>query len=135
MKSAQIKNLLRIPEHGNGMALYTNSAYPISKGFNRVVFGDRGPYVEILDTQIIMTNIHIPITQLYRLTDLRIYYVEFRSNDVANIKIYYQIKTVAYADYKIGHFYVDVFDLCLESGIRIVKDDTSNDKSVDFFEL
>ena len=90
-------------------------------------------YVEFSESQIEMMNIHIPVNQLYRLTDLRIYYVEFRSCDVSSVKVYYQVKTVAYADYKIGLFYISPSDLYL-SGKCVLRSDNINEKSVDFFE-
>lgn len=99
------------------ISLFTNTGkLKISNGYNRIVVGGRGPYVELTDLQIIMDSFHIPKNQLYRLTDKRVYYVEFRSNDLNNIKLYYQLQTVAYADYKIGMFYISPFDLYLSTG-------------------
>ena len=129
-----VKELLKIKDSGDNITLYTNAGLPLLTSYNRVVFGGRGPYVEVYDTKIKNKNIHVPVEQIYRLTDLRVYYVEFLSNDLSNVKVYYQLKTVAYADYKIGLFYISPFDLYFEDKSSIVRVDKINERSVDFFE-
>lgn len=102
--------------HSN-ISLYTKgSLLKVSDGYKRIVIGGRGPYVEFTDDQIIFKSFHIPRNQLYRLTDKRVYYVEMRSVDENNVKLYYQLQTVAYADYKIGMLYISPFDLYLSTG-------------------
>lgn len=125
---------LKIKLEGDSVGLYTQTGVKMCDSYSRVVIGERGPYVEFYDTQIILKNIHIPREQLYRLSDLRVYYVEFRSNDISNVKVYYQLKTVAYADYRLGMFYISPFDLFLQDKTPIVKSDNINEKSFDFFE-
>lgn len=88
----------------------------VSTGYNRIVIGGRGPYVEFTEDQIDFKSFHIPKDQLYRLTDKRVYYVELRSTDFSNTKLYYQLQTVAYADYKIGMLYISPYDLFLSTG-------------------
>ena len=56
-------------------------------------------------------NFEIPEDQEYRKTDKRVYYVEARSKDDSYVKLYFQKKTVAYADYKVGMLYISPFDL------------------------
>lgn len=130
------QNLLQIPENGSSIKLYTSSGTLVSNGYERVVMGGRGPYVEFTDKQIELNEFVIPKNQLYRLTDLRIYYIEFRSNDVSDVKLYYQLKTVAYADYKIGYFYIDPNDLYTEDNKKCVKTfDYVDETSQTFFEL
>jgi len=41
---------------------------------------------------------------------------------------------VAYADYRLGMFYISPFDLYFEDKSPIVKSDNINEKSFDFFE-
>lgn len=125
---------LKIKLEGDSVGLYTQTGIKMCDSYSRVVIGERGPYVEFYDTQINLKNIHIPREQLYRLSDLRVYYVEFRSNDISNVKVYYQLKTVAYADYRLGMFYISPFDLFLQDKTSIVKSDNINEKSFDFFE-
>jgi len=125
---------LKIKNEGDFVELYTNSGLKLCDSYSRVVNGERGSYVEFYDKQINLKNIYIPNQQLYRLSDLRVYYVEFRSNDVSNIKIYYQLKTVAYADYRLGMFYISPFDLFFRDKTPILNSNNINEKSFDFFE-
>jgi hypothetical protein len=130
------KSLLQIPESGSDLKLYTSSGTLISNGYERVVIGGRGPYIEFTDKQIELNSFVIPKNQLYRLTDLRIYYIEFRSNDESNVKLYYQLKTVAYADYKIGYFYIDPHDLYTDTNKKCIKTfDYVDETAQSFFEL
>lgn len=92
----------------------------VSNGYNRIVIGGRGPYVEFTEDRIDWKAFHIPKDQVYRLTDRRVYYVELRSNDINNVKLYYQLQTVAYADYKIGMLYISPYDLFLSTGECLV---------------
>ena len=85
---------------------YTKSGLLLAIRYTRVVIGGRGPYIEFEDRQIIHGNIHIPDDQEYRLMDKRIHYHEHRSNDKSNVKLYFQKKEVAYADYKVGKWYI-----------------------------
>jgi hypothetical protein len=130
------KASVNIPEDGYDIPLYTKSLNVISKGYERVVFGGRGPYIEFTEKQIELGSFIIPKDQLYRLTDLRIYYIEFRSNDASNVKLYYQLKTVAYADYKIGYFYISPYDLYTYEGLPCIKKfGDVQEASKAFFEL
>ena len=36
----------------------------------------------------------------------RVFYVEWRTKDQSNVKVYDQKRTVDYADYKVGLFYI-----------------------------
>lgn len=73
--------------------------------FVRVVHGGRGPYVEFRKEQIIPE-----IRTLYENdvsnTDVPFYYYWMYPETDRNTKIYYQLKTVKYADYKVGMYYV-----------------------------
>jgi hypothetical protein len=78
----------------------------------RVVIGDRGPYVEFEERHMVPDSIYIPFSQRERAKDFdRYYYAELRSRDDAYTKIYYQFRSVDYADYKVGMFYISPFDL------------------------
>jgi hypothetical protein len=128
---------LNVDKNGNcDVILYSKDGNVLSKGYNRIVTGGRGPYVEFTDEQINFKSFHIPKDQLYRTTDRRVYYIEFRSVDESNVKLYYQLQTVVYADYKIGMFYISPYDLFLSTGECLatskVKDEI-NEKSKEFF--
>lgn len=104
-------NRLRIPLKGDSRLFYTKSGTPVATGYTRVVIGDRGHYIEFTTKQIIAKNFHIPKEQEYRKTDKCVYYIEARSRDASFIKLYYQRKTVKYADYKVGMVYISPFEL------------------------
>jgi len=109
--------ILNADKNGNAeIELFSKSGTLLSRGYNRIVIGGRGPYVEFTDDQINFKSFHIPKDQVYRLTDRRVYYVELRSSDENNVKLYYQLQTVAYADYKIGMFYISPYDLFFSTG-------------------
>ena len=82
----------------------------IASGHTRIVNG----YYEITNKQIIDDNIHIPWQAEWRTIGSRAYYVEYRTNDIDYIKIYYQMNLVKYADYKLHHYYVDVNDVIIK---------------------
>lgn len=134
MKS-DVEKLLNISPDGDPfLKLFSSNGLMLLSGYNRVVFGSRGPYVEINECQIKTKNMHIPINQLYRLSDSRVYYVEFRSNCESNVMVYYQLRTVAYADYKLGMFYISPTDLYFLDGSPAMRTDTFNERYIDFFE-
>lgn len=129
------KDLLKMPEDGCSLELKTSFDTVIARKYERVVIGQRGPYVEFTPNQILCDKLFIPKNQLYRLSDPKIYYIEFRTNDESNVKVYYQMRTVAYADYKIGYFYISPSDL-YTSGIRCLSSEEDLYKaSEEFFEF
>jgi len=83
----------------------------LAKGYVRVVIGKRGPYVEFTPEQIQWENFFIPDDQKYRLNSREVYYDEYRSYDCSFVKLYYQKRRVAYADYELGLCYISPFDL------------------------
>jgi hypothetical protein len=109
---------LRIPLEGNDHTRFeTGTGLHVASGYTRVAIGGRGPYIEFLLGHLIWDNLHIPDGEKYRLDHPwkdRVYYVEWRTNDESNVKVYDQKKTVDYADYKVGLFYISPFDLFVE---------------------
>lgn len=100
---------LKIPLVKTVMSLHTKCGFLVATGYERIVLGKRGPYIEFVDDQIIRDNLHIPDDQMWRLTSLS-YYDEYRTK-VDNVKVYLQKRTVDYADYLIGRWYISPFDL------------------------
>lgn len=100
---------LKTLKSSTGLKFYTKSGLHIATGYDRLVIGKRGPYVEF--EKIIIENAHIPKIQLFRLNNPVVYYDEYRTNDISNVKIYLQKKNVRYADYKIGKWYISPYDL------------------------
>ena len=91
----------------------TKSGTLVAVGYERVVIGDRGPYIEFLDSQIAKENISVPPSQSWRLLPKydHCYYWEYRTNDEAFVKLYFQKREVDYADYRVGLWYVSPFHL------------------------
>ena len=86
------------------------------------MIGDRGPYIEFERFRIKFDKIHIPDHKMWKLQlkyiDV-VDYFEWRTI-VDGVKIYEQRKTVNYADYLIGKFYIDPCDLYLENRTRVL---------------
>jgi hypothetical protein len=127
-------NLLISKDGCNKTQLFTKSKTLVCNGYSRVVIGGRGPYVEFSEDQIAMPSFFVPKEQLYRFFDKRIYYMEFRSNDKSNVKLYYQLRTVSYANYKIGMLYISPNDLYIDTGECIIqKKQLINLRAEEFF--
>jgi hypothetical protein len=112
---------LLIPEAGDPkMRLFTRSGTLIADGFVRVVIGQRGPYVEFNNEQLWRSRLRVPAAEVYRFNDRHVFYAEYRSNDDSSVKIYWQKKTVDYADYRVGLYYVSPFDLVDGEGADLI---------------
>ena len=109
---AVFRSKLILPETSKSKIKFTTlNGLLIATDYIRVVVGDRGPYIEFEDSMIVKENIHIPKEHEYRLTYPYCFYLEYRSNDDAYVKLYHQKKTVGYADYKIGLWYISPLEL------------------------
>ena len=86
-----------------------------ASGFSRIVIGDYGAFLEIAGSQINRDVIHVQPGQEYRLAEPRyaehVKYLWMTVPDDSNIKIYWQKKTVEYADYRPGMYYVSPFEI------------------------
>lgn len=108
-----------IPEwlnlNGDSVELKTSSGTVICNGYNRIVIGDYGAFIEFTKEQAIRENLRIAPGQEYRVNDPKykdsVAYVWHTARDDSQIKIYRQKKTVDYADYKIGMCYVSVVEV------------------------
>jgi hypothetical protein len=85
-----------------------------ANGFIRIVHGGRGDYVEFSEEQLVSKRqFSVPFLEEWRATSGIAYYIEYRYHGV---KVYFQKRTVNYADYKVGYYYVSPVDL---HGFRI----------------
>ena len=112
------RNLAAIENPGS-FPLVTLSGLQIANGFTRVVFGGRGAYVEFTSDQLVQNAVHLPSDQLWRRSRnwrSKVFYEEYRSHCPTNAKLYFQRKTVTYADYQVGFFYVAPTDLDVGKG-------------------
>ena len=129
------RDLLNIPEGGCSLELKTSCDTVVARKYERIVIGQRGPYVEFTTNQILCDKLFIPKNQLYRLSDPKVYYIEFRTNDNSNVKVYYQMRTAAYADYKIGCFYISPDDLYVNDIKCLTSVDDLCKASEEFFDF
>lgn len=95
--------------------LATLGGTTISHGYQRIVVGDYGAFVEIGVDQICPDKICCKPGQEYRYSDERfaahVKYQWLTVMDGSWPKIYYQLKPVDYADYVPGRYYVSPYEL------------------------
>ena len=115
---------LLIPLTTNKISLYTKSKLKIASGYRRIVIviGERGPYIEFEKKHLEFNNFIIPEAKKYKLTSKNCYYIEYRSYDSAFVKLYFQKRSVNYADYKVGKYYISPFDVYFHNGERVIKE-------------
>jgi len=93
-----------LPLDGSNVYLHNENGTLISKGYNRIVLGDYGPYIEMTKEQMMVDNIK---QKWPGEPKSGIKYVWMETKDKEKTKIYFQHATVPYADYKVGMYYVD----------------------------
>lgn len=83
--------------------IYLKDGTLFANSFNRVVHGGRGDYVEFEESDILL-----PLEYKFGTptTALEHYYNWMIPVGHPETKVYWQLKTVKYADYKVGKFYV-----------------------------
>lgn len=96
----------------NTQLLYTCKSTLICKGYDRIVIGDYGAYIEFNDEQANKDVYIIAPGQEYRLDPRynHIKYIWLTACDNSNVKIYYQKAPVNYADYLPNKYYVSIFE-------------------------
>lgn len=104
------KRELNIPLEGKEINIFTLEGTLVAKGYERVVVGDYGAYLEIPTEFMVRENIKIKKGEEYRIKDpkfnQKVKYFWLTSKDKSDIKIYFQQKEVKYADYKSGFCYI-----------------------------
>jgi len=107
------RNRIKIPvDFGDStIKFFTKCGTHIAIGYKRIIIGARGPYIEFEGNNIVRKNIQIPKDEMWRTSSDAAFYIEYRTNDACNVKIYLQKKSVNYADYKLDFYYISPFDL------------------------
>lgn len=82
----------------------------IATGYNRVVIGKRGPYVEFELSQLVIKNMSMPSSEVWRQFSSNAFYLEYRTHK-DYVMVYFQKRPVTYADYKISMFYISPLHL------------------------
>lgn len=97
--------------------LYSAEGTMICTGYQRVVIGDYGAFIEILPTQICRNALICKKGQEYRFNDERyaknVKYLWLTTKDASDCKIYLQKKKVDYADYVPGLYYISPYEVFL----------------------
>lgn len=134
-----LESITNLSEFGNNTTKFIIPSGPIlAIGYERIVYGDHGPYIEFIKHNFQVELISKFGNKLDTLPDpekCQIYYFWLQPVNIPKIKIYWQIKTVknrpnapartdgkpstfgrveGYADYKIGFYYVNPYDLKIE---------------------
>lgn len=96
--------------------LYTHNGIKIAEGFERMAIGDYGAYIEYDLAQVPkgMKYAIEPGQEYRKLPNWRnrVKYIWYTiPNSDPHIKIYWQLRTVSYADYKIKKFYISPFEI------------------------
>lgn len=100
--------------NGENKAITTANGSTIASGYNRIVIGDYGAFIEFDKEQANRKLFVIAPGQEYRINDPKysnIKYHWYTIDDGSNVKIYYQRRKVLYADYKPGMYYVSVHEV------------------------
>jgi len=97
-------NLPRILTEGDSLSFFTPLGTLLATGYNRVVIGDHGAYVEFLLEHLVVDTLRL---KHGKPTEKAVKYLWWEPVDGSGVKVYEQRDTVAYADYKIGMWYID----------------------------
>lgn len=102
---------------GDNVPLFSPEGLKICSKYNRIVIGDYGAFIEIMPEDIIHENIKVKNGQEYRDFDERYSkhtkYSWLTTKDRSDVKIYFQKKTVDYADYVPGRYYISPYECVL----------------------
>lgn len=94
--------------------LYCAGGTKISNGYNRIVIGDYGAYIEFTPSQAAIENFIVAPGEEYRLDEryrstVKYYWLCPKLHP--EIKIYFQQKPVDYADYRPLMFYISPYEV------------------------
>lgn len=134
----ELEGKLHLPERGNGYTKFYIPNGPLfAVGYERIVYGDHGPYIEFKQGQIQLVliskfNNQVDYNHLPKEEDCKYYYFWLYPDNHEEVKVYLQLKPVTnlpnapkredgrysrlnrkegYADYKRGLFYVSPYEL------------------------
>ena len=88
----------------------------IASGYERVVVGDYGAYLELTEDQFTLKDqLVVAPKQSWRLNQEYVeragLSIKYYWYELFGVKVYHQVATVKYADYKPGFYYLSVLDL------------------------
>lgn len=106
-----------------GFEMYSKEVFPIfsrngteiAKGFERIVIGHYGAFIEIRHSDMLLQNLKVKEGQEYRINDEKyakhVKYHWYTTKDESDCKLYYQQNSVTYADYKTGYWYISPYEI------------------------
>lgn len=101
--------------NGDTQPLCSAAGTILCYAYRRVVIGDYGAFLECSPEDIILSSLCCKPGQEYRYQDERysksVKYLWLTTKDSSNCKVYLQRKTVEYADYLPGMYYVSVYEV------------------------
>ena len=104
---------------GDSTPLHTKNGTLLCSGYNRVVIGDYGAFIEFTSTQANKDVICVKKGQEYRIKDPKyrnnVKYLWYTIEDGSDIKLYWQLRKVSYADYNPKMFYVCPSEVCIHN--------------------
>lgn len=104
-----------LSEEGDNAPLFDLNGVQICAKYERIVIGDYGAFVEIADADMCKANLCLQPGQEYRVSEPRyadhVKYVWWTTINGSGPKLYEQKRTVPYADYRVGYWYVSPFDV------------------------
>lgn len=114
-KEIEKMRLVLGPLPSNGYVYFQNHECFIN-GYNRIVLGGHGPYIEFSPSYLFIgINLLPNREQSWRLDPkYKVKYLWLYPTGHPEIKVYQQVAPVKYADYKVGMFYVDLFSVLVE---------------------
>jgi hypothetical protein len=144
----ELESKLSLAEQGNeDINFYLPDGSLLAKGYERIVYGDHGPYIEYRRDHLKckMYSKFGNVINYRELPDLdyKYYYFWLYPSDFENIKIYLQIKPVTnlpnapkridgkksdfnrtegYADYKRGYFYISPYEVKIPKVVHCKKE-------------
>lgn len=102
-------------DSGDNIKLCSIAGTILCSGYSRIVIGDYGAFVEIKPEQIISAALKCKTGEEYRYQDERyaknVKYLWLTPTDDSNCKVYLQSKTVEYADYIPGMYYISPYEV------------------------
>ena len=123
----ELAEIYKYKEHlslaGARDSLYSNNGLILSNGYDRIVIGDYGAFIEISALDIVLDHITVQQGQEFRISDPqfkdRVKYHWLTAKDNSHCKIYFQQRTVDYADYKPGFYYISPYEVKTERELSL----------------
>lgn len=119
---------------GDAAPLFSSSGLKLCEGYNRVVIGDYGAFVEVAPSNIVTENIQVQEGQEFRDFNPRYNHTVFSwltPKGDSGIKISFQKRKVEYGDFKPGFYYISPYDCFYSKSFNRNEIDNSFKEKID----